>query len=100
MSYALTTSSISQHTLQSIQKPIINIALSRMGYNKHMPVQSSFHQNQKGGIDVMDLYIKQGVLQIKAIISHLRCESYLTNQLRILLETYQVTAGIFGCPFN
>jgi hypothetical protein len=98
--YALTTSSISQYTLQNIQKPIINVALSWMGFNKHMPRAVVFASKIMGGMGIMYLYIEQGVLQTNAIISHLRSESYLANQLRVLLETYQVTSSIFGCLFH
>jgi hypothetical protein len=100
MCYDLTTSSISQHTLQTIQKPMISIALSRMGFNKHMPRDVVFSSKTKGGLGIMDLYTEQGVLQIKAIITHLRSQSYLYVQMLVLLETYQVVAGIFGCPFH
>jgi hypothetical protein len=69
-------------------------------FNKHMPRAVVFASKLKGGMGIMDLYTEQGVLQSKAIISHLRSESYLANQIRVLSETYQVTAGIFGCPFH
>jgi hypothetical protein len=82
--YALTTSSISQQTLQAIQKPMISIALSRMGFNKHMPRDIVFASQTKGGIGIMDLYTEQGVLQIKAIITHLWSNSYVANPLKIL----------------
>jgi hypothetical protein len=48
----------------------------------------------------MDLYTEQGVLQIKASITHLQLKSYVASPLQVLLETYQVTAGIFGCPLH
>jgi hypothetical protein len=53
--YALTTSSISQATLKTIQKPIINIALSRMGFNSHVLWDIVFASKTKGGTGIMDL---------------------------------------------
>jgi hypothetical protein len=50
---------------------MIKIALSQMGFNNHMPQDVVFWSIAKGGIGIMDLYTKQGVLQIKAVITHL-----------------------------
>jgi hypothetical protein len=65
--YALTTSSLSQYTLQFIQKPIFNIALSWMGFNKHMPRAVVFASKLKGGMGIMDLYTEQVVFQKKQL---------------------------------
>jgi hypothetical protein len=96
--YPLATTSISQQTLQNIQKPVISSVLSRMGFNQHMPRAVVFASKYRGGIGLLDLYSEQGASQIKLLITNLRSNTYLHNTIHILLESYQVATGMIGNP--
>jgi hypothetical protein len=64
-----------------------------------MPRAVVYTSKLRGGLGLLDLYTEQGNSQIKLIITHLRSSSYLSNSIIILLESYQVAAGIIGSPF-
>jgi hypothetical protein len=92
--YPLATTSISQMTLKRMQKPVISAVLSRMGFNKHMPRAVVFASKNRGGIGLLDLYSEQGARQIKLLITNLQTKTYLHNTIYILLESYQLAAGM------
>lgn len=96
--YALPVSSIPQSKLDQIQRPTTNAVLSRLGYNPHMPRAVVFAAKTKGGIGLLNLSTEQGVSQVQLLMSHVRSKSYLHNTILILLETYQLVAGIPTSP--
>jgi hypothetical protein len=98
ITYVLPTTSIPRQTLNTIQKPIIHSVLSRLGFNNHMPRAVVYASKLRGGLGLLDLYTEQGNSQIKLIITHLRSRSYLSDSIIILLESFQVAAGIIGSP--
>jgi hypothetical protein len=98
--YPLPTTSISKSTLQQIQKPVIHAVLSRMGFNNHFPRSMVFASTRYGGLGLVDLYSEQSVGQIQLLVTHLRSNSYISNTIFTLLESFQVTSGILGNPLE
>jgi hypothetical protein len=66
--YALPASSISQQTLQNIQKLVISAALSCLGFNNKMPRAVVFASKYNGGLGITDLYTEHGNGQINIIV--------------------------------
>jgi hypothetical protein len=92
--YSLPATTIQQKTLVTMQKPIINTVLTKLGYNRHMPRAVVFAPTSIGGIGLLDLYMEQGTGKIIQILSQLRSHSPIELTILILLETYQICAGI------
>jgi hypothetical protein len=63
-----------------------------------MPRTIVYASKRYGGLGILDLYSEQGLCQAQLMITHLRSESYLYNTILILLESFQITAGILGSP--
>jgi hypothetical protein len=63
-----------------------------------MPQAVVYAYKHKGGLDLLYLYTKQGSSQVKPVISHLRSKLYIANSIEILLELYQLLAGMMECP--
>jgi hypothetical protein len=98
ITYVLPSTSITRQTLNIIQKPIIHSVFSCLGFNNHMPRAVVYASKLHGRLGLLDLYTEQRNSQIKLIITHLRSGSYLSNSIVILLESFQVAAGIIGSP--
>jgi hypothetical protein len=98
--YPLPVTSMKQDILTKLQRPVIGPALARLGYNRHMPRAVVFSAKLHGGIGLLDLSTEQSASQINLLISHLRTNTYLTKSIYILLESYQIAAGITGSPLQ
>jgi hypothetical protein len=96
--YPLAATSTRKSQLQSLQKPVIHAVLARMGFNRHMPREVVLASRLKSGIGLLDLYSEQGARQVQLIISHLRAQSYLHPTFIILLESFQLSAGLIENP--
>jgi hypothetical protein len=77
-----------------MQKPIINTVLTKLDCNRHMPRAVVFASTTLGGIGLLDLFMEQGSSQITTILAHLRSHSPIDETILILIETYQICAGI------
>jgi hypothetical protein len=63
-----------------------------------MPRAVVYASKLQGGLGLLDLYTEQGNSQNKLIITVLHSRLYLSNSIIILLESFQVAAGIIGSP--
>jgi hypothetical protein len=77
-----------------MQNPIIHAVLTKLGYNRHMPRAVVYASTTLGGIGLIDLLMEQGGSKITTILSHLRSHSPIDETILILIETYQICAGI------
>lgn len=98
--YVLPATSISSDVLKKMQIPITNTVLTKFGYNRHMPRAVVFAPITLGGLGLLDLYTEQGCSQILLLLSHLRAQSYLSTTMIIMLESYQVAAGMITPIFE
>jgi hypothetical protein len=98
--YPLATASITKAVLQNIQKPVVHAVLSRMGFNCHMPQAVVFGSRLRGGMGLLNLPTEQGACQIQLLISHIRSNSYLKDTILILLQSFQLQAGILKFPLQ
>jgi hypothetical protein len=96
--YVLPVTSIESTKLDKIQQTTINAILPRLGYNRHMPRAVVFATKSRGGLGILNLSTEQGTSQIQLLIAHLRARKYLYNTIIILLETFQLLAGLPTSP--
>jgi hypothetical protein len=92
--FVLPTTTIPQKTLIQMQIPITNTVLTKMGYNRHMPRAVTFAPTALGGIGLLDLYTKQSDSKVIMILTNIRANTPLLNTIIILIESYQMSAGI------
>jgi hypothetical protein len=59
-----------------------------------MPRAVVFAPTHIGGIGLLDLYTKQGRSKVTTIILHIRSKSLLYTPVIVLIETFQVVAGM------
>jgi hypothetical protein len=86
--------------LYQAQSPLTNIVLSRMGYNRNMPLVLVYASRRWGGLGFLNLATEQGVSQCNILLSHLRSHKYLCNPIIILLESYQISTGMIHNPLE
>jgi hypothetical protein len=92
--YVLPVTSIESPKLTKVQQTTINSVLPRLGYNRHMPRAVVFATKSRGGLGILNLPTEQGTSQVQLIIVHLRARTYLYDTIIILLETFQLLAGL------
>jgi hypothetical protein len=90
----LTTTSLSEKKLQTIQQPVINSVLSRLGYNRNMPRSIIHFSTIYGGVGLIDLCTEQGCSKIQMNLTHLRLQRYLQNQIGCVLQSYTTLTGL------
>jgi hypothetical protein len=98
--YVLPVTSISHSILQTMQTRTVSSVLSRLGFNRHMPRSVVFAPKKYGGIGLLNLPTEQGICQIQLLLSHLRSRSYLHDSIIILLESFQLSAGMQDSPLS
>jgi hypothetical protein len=96
--YALPVTSIPPTKLNAIQSRTTSAVLSRLGFNRHMPRQVVFASKRFGGIGLLNLPTEQGTSQIQLLLSHLRSTSYIHDSIIILIESFQLIAGMQESP--
>jgi hypothetical protein len=98
--YVLPATSLDWDFLEDVQKPIISLVLSKMGFNSHMPREVALAPLHFGGLGLMDLVVAQGIAQVLFVLGHIRSQSSTASTIYILLESFQVSAGIDHNPLE
>lgn len=92
--YVLPSTSISASKLEALQRRTINIILPKLGYNQHMARAIVFGPERFGGLGLQNLVTEQGAAKVIFVMGHIRSRSNLDTTLRVLLESYQIHAGM------
>jgi hypothetical protein len=100
LKYGQSAMSIPKITILEIQKPLINIILPKIGYNRHTPRALVYASKKYGGLAIPNLYTEQGIAQVKYIIGAMRNKCETTDLIRALMETYNITTGTLEQPFQ
>ena len=74
----------------TIQRPMINAALPKLGINRNMPRTVVFGPLRYGGLDILSLSTKQFCNHTKMKISHLRSKSSTGTSLHHLKSAFQI----------
>ena len=94
ITYALLACHLSYHQLHQLDKPVVNAVLSKMGFNCKFPREVVFAPKHFGGIGIRHLYCEQSIGQLKQLVSHIRTSTNTGFRFLIMIETYQLLAGI------
>jgi hypothetical protein len=84
--YVLPATTLSDKFLTDVQKPIVVLALSKMGFNQHMPRAVVMAPLHFGGLGLFDLVVEQGLSQVVFILAHIRSSSPAAQTIFVLLE--------------
>jgi hypothetical protein len=98
--YVLPATTLDPDFLDRVQRPLISLILSKLGFNQHMPKEVVLAPLHFGGLGLFDLIIEQGIAQTLYILGQIRSQSSSADTILILLETYQLTSGIIQNPLE
>jgi hypothetical protein len=98
--YVLPATSLDPDFLDKVQRPIIALVLSKLGFNQHMPREVVLAPLHFGGLGLIDLIVEQGIAQTLLVLSHIRSKSSVYATIRVLLESHQISAGLDSNPLE
>jgi hypothetical protein len=98
--YGMSATTLTKTQLCKSQQLIISIILPKLGFNRNIPRQVVYAPTHFGGIGLSDLYIEQGLAQLKFILTHLRTRTDITDTITLLIESYMIPAGTLHSPFD
>jgi len=87
LKFPLAATQFTQVQCDKILSPILNVCLSKMGYNRNMPQEVVFSPVTAGGSGFHDLFIEQGIRHVTMFVGHLReSQSETGRMMRIELD--------------
>ena len=92
--YHLTIGTFNYTQLDTIQHPIIQTIISRLGYNRHMPKAVVYGHTSVGGMGFQHLMVLQGMQKIKHLLQSYRHRTPLFGILQTTIQWAQHIAGI------
>lgn len=98
--YMLPATAIPFDALEKAQRQIKDAVLPKLGFNRNMPLAIVYAPALFGGIALKHLGVEQGIEHICILIAHIRSETPLGKACLILVESFQVNAGIFQSPLE
>jgi hypothetical protein len=102
LTFGFSSTTMTHTQLDSIQRPMMNAILPKMGYSSKTTRDIVFGPNKYLGIGLRHLGYEQGVQQCILLLKHLRANQKLGQILRIGLAWFQLHAGIsqpiLECP--
>jgi hypothetical protein len=94
--YSLSTTTMSDKHLRSIQAQATSSFLQKLGFNKHFPRPVAFGPRELGGLELRDLSVEQGISQVISLMQHLYHDTVTGQLIRISMDTAQMEAGTAG----
>jgi hypothetical protein len=91
--YSLSTTTMSERQLQSVQSRSMSIFLPKMGINRHFPKAIVYGPPELGGLQLRDLFVEQGISRIMVIPSNVYNETELGRMIMIEIQSLQMEAG-------
>jgi hypothetical protein len=102
LTFGFSSTTLTYTQLDSIQRPMMNAILPKMGYSSKTTKDVVFGPSKYLGMGLRHLGYEQGVQQCILLIKHLRAHQKLSQLLRIGLAWFQLHAGIskpiLECP--
>jgi hypothetical protein len=91
--YSLGVTAMSKSQLRSIQSMATQSFLAKMGLNRNYPRAVTFGPPEYGGLAFPDLYVEQGVQQIRTVMEHIYHSTEAGKLIQICLQSLQAEAG-------
>jgi hypothetical protein len=98
--YGQSAMHLEEKVLSTIQRPMTQLILPKLGYNRHTPRAVVYASKQVGGMELNNLYTEQGLAQIKYIIGGWRNNQEHKKIITTLIESYIVASGTIGNPLE
>ena len=92
--FSLPSISLKSHEIQSLQSQALTALLRKVKLPITFPRALVFASTEHLGLGVPELGFQQGYTKIQRIISHLRMKTPLSALIKIVVEWYQLHAGI------
>ena len=70
LSYPLSATTLSESECETIMRPALNVALSKMGLNRHFPRDLVFSPTHFQGLGIKHLYTLQAIAHLTDILNH------------------------------
>eukprot|EP00957_Ditylum_brightwellii_P028708 2168361-Ditylum_brightwellii.AAC.1 len=83
----------SKEACLSIMKPFVCAILPKLGFNPNLPREIIYGSMKYSSFQFLHLYLEQGYLALKYLISHIQEDSIVGSQLMIALSFAQVVSG-------
>ena len=96
--YPLPVTMFDSRQCNTIQRPIINAFLPKMGLNRHTPRVVIYGPKTLGGLELMDLRVEQIATQWETTIGHMRRHDRAGKGLYLTAHDTQIETGS-GEPF-
>jgi len=80
--------------LYKIQSPATSIFLTKLGYPRTFPRAITYASPDCGGVGFLHLGHEQGIQKVLQLINHLRTNTGIGTVYRIVLQHYQLLAGL------
>lgn len=100
VSYAVPALTLSKKECATIMAPVMHSGLNAMGISRNFPCDLRHGSKKEGGIELLDIYIEQGVSQIYYVIKHLEHNNMTGQFLRTTLEAAIIEMGILSNLFD
>lgn len=91
--YGIAATVLSDKQLDKLQKPMIEVLLPTMGYNRHTPEAIRHGPKRLGGIGFVNLKTIHGTKKIASLIQQIRIGRPLGDTMMIALKWAQLHAG-------
>ena len=91
--YPVQATSLTLEDCVDIMKPAYKVILSKLGSNRHIPLQYRYGPKELNGLGLPHLYTMQGIAKLKALITHMKSGSKIGRTLEGQLEATNIELG-------
>jgi hypothetical protein len=94
MTYTLPVAHYSKKHLRNVQSPATRATLMKLGFTRNTAHRVVFGPSRYGGLGFRDLFIEQGISQLKLLIRHLRADSPQGRLLPIAIKWWHLVIDV------
>ena len=94
ISFSLPSTSLQSHEIKALTSKIIASLLRKMKLPSTFPRALVFSSHSRLALDVPDLEFAQGYTKVEKTIAHMRMKTTIGILIQIVLEWFQITAGV------
>ena len=91
--YPVQATSLTFEDCVDIMKPAYKVILSKLGSNRHIPLQYRYGPKELNGLGLPHLYTMQGTAKLKAFITHMKSGTKIGRTLEGQLEATNIEVG-------
>jgi hypothetical protein len=96
--YGTPATTLSKKDCEEIQRPVVNVILSKMGIAQTAPRAVVFGTPQYGGLGLTHIAALQGHARLQYLLVHIRYGDATGRLMQMILEYTQLECGYIGNP--